>query len=378
MSTQVIVTTITWRERSFLTAALVEEQKIEELVLEPKEEQSYVGCVFRGVVDSVAKNIGGAYVDIGLSSPCFLPLGRHTHVSVSQPVLVQVTKDASGRKEPVLTTKISLSRRSVVVNRESEGLLFSKKLTGEQKSICTSWLKGEEHPYLILVRTNAARASKAEFLQEVRELEQEMDDIVERYPGAAKGALLWRPAPFYISFLRDLYVPVEQCLTNLPNVAEELRKYCGDVVLRTDPGQSLTLENRYGLRRELDRLANRQVFLKSGAFLVIEQTEAFVSIDVNSGKCLRGRVPEETYRKVNLEAAAEIARQLRLRNLSGAILVDFITLQNEDHKQELIDVMRKLIKRDHIHTEVVDLTPLGIMEILRQKVRKPLAETLHI
>jgi ribonuclease G len=111
---------------------------------------------------------------------------------------------------------------------------------------------------------------------------------------------------------------------------------------------------------------------------VIEQTEAFVSIDVNTGRCTKGRIPEETYRKVNLEAAAEIARQLALRNLSGIILVDFIKLENEDHRDELIHVMQKLVKKDQVRTEAVDLTPLGIMEIVRHKVRKPLAEILGV
>ena len=377
-TTDFIVTGITWRGRSFYAAALVEEQNIEELVLEPKEELSLVGCVYRGVVDSVAKNIGGAFVDAGINELCFLPLGRHAHINPSEPVLVQVTKDASGRKEAVMTTHISLSGRYVVVSLESQGTLFSKKLSEEQKKICAAWMEGEEHPYKILVRTNAIRADKAKFLEELSFLEQEMSSILERFPNAKKGELLWQPPPFYVSFWRDLYQKPDQCLTDIPLVETDLSGLGASCILRQNAGHSLSLQELYGVGRELDRLTSKQVYLKSGGFLMIEQTEAFVSIDVNTGKCRKGRIPEETYRKINIEAAGEIARQIRLRNLSGVILVDFITMQMEDHKTELINVMKKLVKRDHIHTDVVDLTPLGIMEILRQKVRKPLAETLGL
>ena len=133
----------------------------------------------------------------------------------------------------------------------------------------------------------------------------------------------------------------------------------------------------YELGRDIDRLLAKKVWLKSGAYLVIEKTEAFVSIDVNSGRFEKGKIAEETYRKINLEAAEEIVTQVILRNLSGMILVDFIKLSNPDHREELVNVMRKHAKRDRLSMDVVDLTPLGIMEIVREKREKPLPEILR-
>ena len=409
-----IVTTLNFRGNEYYAAALAEDMRLEELLLKEKGTEDLVGSVFKGVVDSVSLNIGGAFVDIGLPTLCFLPLTRHAHLSPSQSVLVQIQKDASGRKEPVLTTDISVGGRyAVIYSREGENA-FSKKLTEEQKTICRAWLTDEEHPFRILVRTNAARCDKASFLEEVKRLELLMEEILARYKRAKKGEKLYEEEPFYVQLYRDFYKKVDRCFTDIPAFAPPLARLTrentqagdhasdgnyaqagdhasdGNYAQAGDPspdaeeicrpraGRGLTLNELYDLPRALEKLVRKEVYLKSGAYLVIERTEAFVVIDVNSGKCRKGRIPEETYRKVNLEAAEEISRQMRLRNLSGTILVDFINLESEDHRTELIQVMKKLVRKDHIRTEVVDLTKLGIMEILRQKVRKPLAETLHI
>jgi ribonuclease G len=141
------------------------------------------------------------------------------------------------------------------------------------------------------------------------------------------------------------------------------------------PG-TLTLAQLFNLEHDLDRLSQKIVWLKSGAYLVIERTEAFVIIDINTGRCTRGKIPEETYRKINLEAGEEILRQLRLRELSGMILIDFINLESEDHREELVNVMKKRARKEHRKTEVIDLTKLGILEMVREKKGKPLDEIL--
>lgn len=126
----------------------------------------------------------------------------------------------------------------------------------------------------------------------------------------------------------------------------------------------------------LEEVQKQKVWLKSGGFLVIQQTEAFVSIDVNSGKFTGKKKAEETYRKINLEAAGEIARQLRLRNLSGIILIDFINMENPDHQDELFHVLQKYLRKDSVKAKAVDITPLHILEMTRKKVRRPLSEDL--
>ena len=127
----------------------------------------------------------------------------------------------------------------------------------------------------------------------------------------------------------------------------------------------------------MEEIRHEKVWLKSGGFLVIQQTEAFVSIDVNSGKFTGRKKMQETYRKINLEAAGEIARQLQLRNLSGLILIDFINMENPDHQDELFHVLQKHLRRDPVKAKAVDITPLHILEMTRKKVRKPVIEELR-
>lgn len=127
----------------------------------------------------------------------------------------------------------------------------------------------------------------------------------------------------------------------------------------------------------IDTITKEKVWLNSGGFLVIQQTEAFVSIDVNSGKYTGKKKAEETYRKINLEAAKEISRQLRLRNLSGIILIDFINMENPDHQDELFHVLQKFLRKDPIRCKAVDITPLHILEMTRKKVRRPIIEDIR-
>ena len=139
----------------------------------------------------------------------------------------------------------------------------------------------------------------------------------------------------------------------------------------------LSLSALYGIEGKLKPALETRIWLKSGGYLVIEPTEALTVIDVNSGKCEDGKNPEDTYRSINLEAAEEVAFQLRLRNLSGIIIVDFINMQSPGDNAQLLYVLKSLVKRDKVKTTVVDMTPLGLVEITRKKISKPLREQLH-
>ena len=131
------------------------------------------------------------------------------------------------------------------------------------------------------------------------------------------------------------------------------------------------------MENALDEVQKEKIWLNSGGFIVIQQTEAFVSIDVNSGKFTGKKKAEETYRKINLEAAKEISRQLRLRNLSGIILIDFINMTNPDHNNELFHVLQKYLRKDPVKCKAIDITPLHILEMTRKKVRKPVIEEIR-
>ncbi len=383
-----IVTELQDGMRGLLAAALYEDRKLAMLRVGTFGSRSDVGTVVKGRVENTAKNIGGAFVCTdGRTGNVFLPTGASDpfgRVNASSPVLVQVVRDAAGIKRPVVTRNISLAGRYAVVSRRPGRISFSSKLTEEQRALIRKWIPREDtEEFHVLIRTNAAWTDKQTLLAELERLKSSMRRILDAAGGASVGTVLYRPEPFYIEAARDLYEAPDRMFSDIPACAEELTRLRASMggrgenpVLFEHAAGALSLPALYGLPRDLERLAQPRVWLPCGGFLVIERTEAFISIDVNTGHCVKGKIPEETYRRVNLEAAAEIARQLSLRNLSGMILVDFISMRAADHNEELVNVMKKLVRKDHIHTEVVDLTPLGIMEILRQKVRRPLAEEL--
>ena len=157
----------------------------------------------------------------------------------------------------------------------------------------------------------------------------------------------------------------------------ELRHVLGGTYVAVGATALLPLYKLYSLESVLDEIQREKVWMKNGGFLMIQQTEAFVSIDVNSGKYTGRKKAEETYRKINLEAAQEIARQVRLRNLSGIILVDFINMENPDHREELFHVLQKYLRRDSVKCRAVDITPLNILEMTRKKVRRPVVEDIR-
>lgn len=183
--------------------------------------------------------------------------------------------------------------------------------------------------------------------------------------------------------MRDVYGDtLEEIVTDLPAILAELGEYLGEYQkedaekLRLYEDRLLSLHKLYSLERALDNAAKEKVWLPSGGFLMIQQTEAFVAVDVNTGKYTGKKKQQETYRKINLEAAREIAAQLRLRNLSGIILIDFINLERKEHQEELLNVLKKYLRRDPVHTVLVDMTKLNIVEVTRKKVRKSLAEEI--
>lgn len=377
-----VVATVRYENRSCIAAAFYEDRVLSELQVEADDRNrpSLVGRIYRGFVEKVTKNTGGAFVRIGKMT-AFLPAARDEKLFASTPVTVMVTKDAVGVKDAVVTQNLHIAGQYCVISSRSGRISFSSKLSEEEKSILRKWIPHEYGSrFHLLVRTNAARAEKKDVLEEIDRLMARMDEILVAAGSASSGDLLFSPEPFYVNMARDLYIRPDRVFSDVPAAAESLSPFPlrqGNAEIFYGKG-GMALAELYNLPRDLRRCTAKKVFLRSGAYLVIEQTEAFVSIDVNSGKCERGRIPEEMYRKVNREAAEETARQIRLRNLSGMILIDFISMKNEDHIDELLHVMRKLVKKDHIHTEVVDITPLGIMEIVRQKMKKPLAEVLGI
>lgn len=382
---------------NLLLSALLDEKRAVELRPGTDKEQGILGNIYVAQVENLAENIQAAFVQIQKGQRCYLPLKEEkyaiytnaSHKGSLKPgdqLLVQVNREAIKSKLPSVTTNLNFTGKYLVLTSGNRNLGFSAKLNSEDSRRLKSWLterKGEG--YGLIVRTNAADASKEELLRELDYLEKQLERIISYGVTRSCFSLLKEAEPFYLSSIRDTYSQeLSEIVTDDPglfsSISAYLREYQpADVSkLRLYEDKLLPLYKLYRLETELEEALKERMWLKSGGFLVIQQTEAFVSIDVNTGKFADRKKAEETYRKINLEAAAEISRQLRLRNLSGIILIDFINMNNPDHQEELLHVLAKHFRKDPVKTQVIDLTALQIVEVTRKKTRRSLYEEISV
>lgn len=381
-------------------AALSEEERIVEIRLESDQEKSILGNIYTGQVENIAFNIQAAFVQIEPGKRCYYPLAEAQRAVFSagrkgngplrpgDELLVQVSRDAMKGKLPALTSNLNFTGRYLVLTTGDKKFGLSSKLAQEDRHRLSGWLKEEaERPdkeFGIIVRTNAADASKEEILKELEWLKGRYYKAVVQGRNRTCFSLVLETEPFYVAAVRDAYGrDLDEIITDVPEIREMILGYLEEISpelkekLRFYQDKLLPLYKLYRVETALDAIQKEKVWLNSGGFLVIQQTEAFVSIDVNSGKYTGKKKMEETFRKINLEAAAEIGRQLRLRNLSGIILIDFINMENPDHRDELFHVLQKLLRKDPIKSRAIDITPLHILEMTRKKVRRPVIEDIR-
>ena len=381
-------------------AALSEEERIVEIRLESDQEKSILGNIYTGQVENIASNIQAAFVQIEPGKRCYYSLAEAQRAVFSagrkgngplrpgDELLVQVSRDAMKGKLPALTSNLNFTGRYLVLTTGDKKFGLSSKLALEDRHRLSGWLKEEaERPdkeFGIIVRTNAADASKEEILKELEWLKGRYHKAVVQGRNRTCFSLVLETEPFYVAAVRDAYGrDLDEIVTDVPEIREMILGYLEEISpelkekLRFYQDKLLPLYKLYRVETALDAIQKEKVWLNSGGFLVIQQTEAFVSIDVNSGKYTGKKKMEETFRKINLEAAAEISRQLRLRNLSGIILIDFINMENPDHRDELFHVLQKLLRKDPIKSRAIDITPLHILEMTRKKVRRPVIEDIR-
>jgi ribonuclease G len=359
--------------------------------------KSYVGNIYIGKVVRVVKGINAAFVDIGLEQNAYLSLndvsniyytnGKDKKAKLVQgdEIIVQVTKDAHKTKGPKLTTDFSITGRFSVLTTNKCFLGISSKIIDkkERKRLKDIFIKNINSEYGFIARTNASEISNDEINNEINELISTYNKIVSSSSYRTVKQCIYNQPHKYITLLRDLfsqdineYVYDNEILFNEAKLyienymPEQLHK----VRLYTD--KSYNLYNLYGLASKVNKALNEKIWLKSGASIVIQPTEALVSIDVNTEKFQGKKNIEETIFKTNVEAAHEIARQIRLRNLSGIIIIDFIDMKDNDNKLKLMDEIKELLSKDRIKTNLIDMTPLGLVEITRKKTDRTLHEKM--
>lgn len=367
-----------------ILTAVEEDGRVAELHAEPVTDAPRVGDIFLARVENVVKNLNSAFVELGGGRKAYLPLDREKPLAVcgerracqGETVLVQVEKEAVKTKTPVVSGTISLAGESLVLLCPGSGVRLSRKIGGdEQRARLKALLEGElPEGTGAVVRTEAVHAPEEEILAELRRLREELERILSSYRYRTAFTCLHRGKTLYETVLeRRLADPeTEEAVTDLSEVWEKISSL---PKTRFYDDASLSLTAAHDLEKALKKATDRHVWLPCGGYLVIEPTEALTVIDVNTGKNDLNKKKEAAVRRTNREAAAEIAAQLRLRNLSGMILVDFID-QGPEETKALLEEMRALLRKDPVLAEAVDVTGLGLMELTRKRVRRPLYEQL--
>ena len=356
-----------------------------------------VGNIYIGKVQSISQNIGAAFIDLGGGYLTFLPFAdvleaRLTNrkpdgsLRVGDELLVQIAREPMKTKLAGVTTKLSIAGHYAVVSaagkKQTPGVQVSSKLDREtQTRFCGMEVLSEiAKDCRLIVRTNAGALTDSEpLIQEARELADMMEHILEIASSRTCYSCLHRGKSDFITFIENAYrSEYDEVVTDLPEIYEALSATCqkSGIPLRLYEDSLLPLYKLYSVDARLKELTEKKVWLKSGGYLVIEPTEALISIDVNTGKYESGKDKEETFYRINKEAAEMIALHLRARNLSGIILVDFINLKDKKREAEILTYMRELLKRDPIPSKALDMTGLGLMELTRKKVAPSLAEQL--
>lgn len=372
------------------------------------EEEHILGSIYIAKVKNVVKNIRAAFVEIRPGFPCFLGLeGMKQPILLNRPydgrllqedeIVVQVYKEAVKTKPPAVTAAPSLDGKYCVVGCAKTGITYSNKLSLKAKQRIREALnkKAEEDSsflleeyrknYSIIIRTNAKELGEdvAPLCEEIKYLSENLTELLAKAKHRTCYSRLYEKPPFYLQGLRDMQEgQYEEIVTDDPDIFRKITEYAKEnpdfqlKQVRLYQDERLPLYKLYSVEARLGEALGKKVWLKSGGYLIIEPTEALTVIDVNSGKLPDKKENGASYYHINMEAAEEIALQLTLRNLSGIIIVDFINMPEEEHRKKLMAHLGDLLKKDPIKTRLIDMTALGLVEITRMKVNKPLKEQL--
>lgn len=343
-----------------------------------------VGNVYVGRVDRVLPSMGAAFVSVRKDQNVYLPLSPEISLKAGDEILIQIERMGMGDKIPTAKTDIDLVGRYSICRVNGKGMHFSKKLspsvvTAFKEALSSRGMAGRRD-FGFTIRTNIdALKDYEEAFHEMEELIGNAARIKEASSHRSIYSCLYQDTPEYLSYIKGIPLSsYEEIVTEDPGIYEELQKLFPAEKLRLYTDASYPLEKLYSVSTHLKEALSEKVWLKSGGYLIIQRTEAMTVIDVNSGKGSekKGNSKEDMVYAMNCEAAAEIARQLRLRNHSGIIVVDFINMEEDQHKQQLLTQFDRFLKEDKLPSRVVDLTPLGIVEVTRKKFNKPLKEML--
>ncbi|TSA37519.1 MAG: ribonuclease G [Methylococcaceae bacterium] len=376
--------------------AVIENGVLQELIIERTRELGLVGNIYKGEVCRVLPGMQAAFVDIGLEKAAFLHISDlcskdlekkgseniEHYLHEGQLLVVQVVKDPLGSKGARLTTEIAIPSRYQVFMPYSSNCGVSQRIECEAERLrlrtCLDTFRKEYECGGFIARTAAECADEAVLITDMKFLLKLWQSIVEKIGKAKAKEFIHKDLPLSVRTLRDLYKEgidrvrvdsretyhrlVEFAQIFVPEIVSVIEHYSGEC----------PVFDIYSVEDEISKALERKVKLKSGGHLVFDQTEAMTTVDVNTGGYVGGRNLEETIFKTNLEAAQTIARQLRLRNLGGIIIIDFIDMTSEEHKTQVLQALDRHLMKDRAKTKITEVSSLGLVEMTRKRTRESL------
>ena len=389
--------------------AVIENGLLQEIFIERHNDRGHVGDIFYGKVIRVMPGMEAAFVDIGLEKAAFIHASDIAEIDVDgfetkdegpksiqqllregQFIVVQVVKDAISTKGARLTTHLTLPSRNLVYLPRSKHLGISQRIENEgerqrllgQLDNCLEQESWDSHGGFI-VRTAAQGVLAEEFCEDVRYLRRLWEKVKQRIERTKKIRTVYGEVPLYMRITRDLITThVEKIRVDNEQSLGEIQQFLEDFIpesiskLESYTGER-PLFDLFGIEDEINKALGRQVMLKSGGDLIIDQTEAMTTIDVNTGGYIGVKNHVETILKTNLEAATSIARQLRIRNLGGIIIIDFIDMLDEEHQRQVHRALEKALGKDPARTSITGISELGLVEMTRKRTRESLGQILN-
>jgi len=380
--------------------AVIENGVLQELIIERSRDRGLVGNIYKGEVCRVLPGMQAAFVDIGLPKAAFIHLSDlcakdlekkgseiiEHYLHEGQPIVVQVVKDSLGSKGARLTTEISIPSRYQVYMPYANNSGVSQRIECEAERArlraCLDAFRQEHNCGGFIARTAAECVEESILIADMTFLLKLWESILEKIDAAKPKQFIHKDLPLSVRTLRDLYkegldrVRVDSKETYhrllefaevfVPEIVPVIEHYTGEC----------PVFDIYSVEDEIKKALDRKVKLKSGGYLIFDQTEAMTTVDVNTGGYVGGRNLEETIFKTNLEAAQTIARQLRLRNLGGIIIIDFIDMKSEEHKKQVLLALERNLEKDRAKTKITEVSVLGLVEMTRKRTRESLEHIL--
>ena len=359
-----------------------------------------LGDIYIGKVKNIAKQLDAAFVEIAPGHVCYLAMkdlrtpiytkkGSSKKLQAGDELLVQISRERIKSKYPSVTTNVTLHGKYVLLTSGNLCISVSSKIDKMERERLSGWMKeidseiqpsDGERSFGWLLRTNAKDASQERIRSDALRLSMQYKALISQAGYRTCFSCLMRTPPQYLVRLQNLYSDdAKRIITDDQTLFDEIYAYLSQYQ-KEDTGKLelyhdrlLPMQKLYSLEKQLALAFSEKVWLKSGGYLVIQPTEALTSLDVNTGKYEGGKNQEASFLKINREAAIEIAHQLRLRNLSGIIIVDFINMKQKESVRELLTLLDGELKKDPVPTKLIDMTKLSLVEITRMKREKPLS-----